>query len=232
MTSGKEIYQRLLQRYHDGPTARHPGVWKTWQALQQDYWWPTMKTFVKEYLAGCVTCQQNKTTTQHNQPLLQPIKPEEKTLPFATISVDFVVKLPLSKGNDSILTVMDQGCTKAVILVPCREDMGAEVVADLFKECVFPYTGIPTKLILDWDTQFTSSWFKELCCALRIDQNISTTYHPQTDSQSEHTSQMMEGLLQIFRNHQADNWAEWLAVVQYIINSRPSSTTKKAPYEL
>ena len=42
----------------------------------------------------------------------------------------------------------------------------------------------------------------------------------------------MEGLLRIFCNHQADNWAEWLAVVRYIINSRPSSMTKKAPYEL
>ena len=42
----------------------------------------------------------------------------------------------------------------------------------------------------------------------------------------------MEGLLWIFCNHQANNWAEWLPVVQYIINSRPSSTTKKIPYEL
>ena len=61
---------------------------------------------------------------------------------------------------------------------------------------------------------------------------MSTAYHPQTDGQSEHTNQTMEGLLRIFCNHQADNWAEWLAVVQYIINSRPSSTTKRAPYEL
>ena len=42
----------------------------------------------------------------------------------------------------------------------------------------------------------------------------------------------MEGLLLIFCNHQADNWAEWLAAVQYIINSCPSSTTKRAPYEI
>ena len=99
--------------------------------------------------------------------------------------VNFVVKLPLSKGSDSILTVTDQGCTKAVILVPCREDMGAEAVAELFKERVFPYTGIPTKLILDRDTRFTSSWFKELCYALGIDQNMSTAYHLQMDGQSE-----------------------------------------------
>ena len=99
--------------------------------------------------------------------------------------VDFVVKLSLSKGSDSILTITDQGCTKAVILVPCREDMGAEAVAELFKERVFPYTGIPTKLISDCDTQFTSLWFKELCRTLGINQNMSTAYHPQTDGQSE-----------------------------------------------
>ena len=232
VTSGKEIHQSLLQRYHDGPTAGHPGVWKTWQALQQDYWWPTMKAFVKAYIAGCAVCQQNKTVTQRNQPPLQPIGSETKPLPFATMLVDFVVKLPLSKGSDSILTIMDQGCTKAVILVPCREDMGAEAVAELFKERVFPYTGILTKLISDHDTRFTSSWFKELCRALGIDQNMSTTYYPQTDGQSEHTNQTMEGLLRIFCNHQADNWTEWLAVVQYIINSQPSSTTKKVPYKL
>ena len=110
--------------------------------------------------------------------------------------------------------------------------MGAEAVAELFKERVFPYTGILTKLISDWDTCFMSSWFRELCWALGIDQNMSTAYHPQMDSQSERTNQTMEGLLHIFCNHQADNWAEWLAVVQYIINSRPSSTTKKAPYKL
>ena len=43
---------------------------------------------------------------------------------------------------------------------------------------------------------------------------------------------MMEGLLQIFCNHQANDWAKWLPLVQYIINSRPSSMTKRAPYEL
>ena len=191
-----------------------------------------MKAFVKEYVAGCAVCQQTKTITWQNQPPLQPIIPEERPLPFTTMSVDFVVKLPESKGNDTILTITDQGCTKAVILVPCRKDMGAEAITELFKEWVFPYTGIPMRLILDRDTRFTSSWFKELCRVLGVTQNLSTAYHPQTNGQLERTNQTMEGLLRIFCNHQANNWMEWLPVVQYIINSRPSSTTKKALYEL
>ena len=67
---------------------------------------------------------------------------------------------------------------------------------------------------------------------LRVEQNVSTVYHPQTDGQSERTNQTMEGLLCIFCNHQATNWAEWLPIVQYNINSRPFSATKKPPYEL
>ena len=148
------------------------------------------------------------------------------------MSVDFVVKLPESKGSNTILTITDQGCTKVVILVPCCKNMGAEAIAELFKERVFPYTGIPMWLISDRDTRFTSSWFKELCRVLGITQNLSMAYHPQTNGQSERTNQTMEGLLRIFCNRQASDWAEWLPVVQYIINSRPSSTTKKVPYEL
>ena len=191
-----------------------------------------MKAFVKEYVAGCAICQQTKTITQRNQPLLQPIMPEGCPLPFAIMSVVFVVKLPKSKGSDTILTVTDQGCTKAVILVPCREDMGAETIAELFKEWVFPYTGIPMQLISDRDTRFTSSWFKKLCRMLGVTQNLSMAYHPQTDGQSERMNQTMEGLLRIFCNRQVNDWVEWLPVVQYIINSRPSSTTKEVPYKL
>jgi hypothetical protein len=43
---------------------------------------------------------------------------------------------------------------------------------------------------------------------------------------------MVETILQIFCNHQQDNWADWLKIAQYMINSRPSATTKKPPYEL
>ena len=61
---------------------------------------------------------------------------------------------------------------------------------------------------------------------------MSSAYHPQTDGQSERTNQTVETILRIFCNHQQDNWADWLKIAQYMINSRPSSTTKKPPYEL
>ena len=60
--------------------------------------------------------------------------PQEDALPFQTIAVDFIVKLPESGGYDSIMMVTDHNCTKAVILVPCQEKIDAEGVAKLFKD--------------------------------------------------------------------------------------------------
>jgi hypothetical protein len=110
--------------------------------------------------------------------------------------------------------------------------MGSEEVARLFRDHTFPYTGIPKRIISDRDTQFTSQFFKELCAQLEIKQNMSSAYHPQTDRQSERTNQTVETILPIFCNHQQDNWADWLKIAQYMINSCPSSTTKKPPYKL
>ena len=153
-------------------------------------------------------------------------------LPFQTIAIDFIVKLPMSEGYDSIMTITNHDCTKAVILVPCQETINAEGVAKLFKDRVFPFVGLPKKIISDRDPHFTSAFFKELCKQLEISQNLSTAYHPQMDGQSEKTNQHIETALRIYCNYQQNNWAHWLPIVQYAINARPSATTKQAPYEL
>jgi len=133
--------------------------------------------------------------------------------------MDLIVKLPSSQGYDSVLTITDHDCTKAVILIPCKEEMNLEQLAELYKDKAFPYTGIPSKIILDRDVQLTSHFTKELCKQLGIQQNISTAYHPQTDGQSEKTNQHVETALRIFSNYQQNNWARWLPIVQYLINA-------------
>ena len=226
------MYQTLIQQYHDSPMAAHPGTWKTSQMLRRDYWWPSLGKDTEDYVRGCATCQATKALTHRNIPPIAPIGPGEDNTPFSCITVDFITKLPESRGCDTILTITDHDCTKAVILIPCKENMGSEEVARLFRDHAFPYTGIPKRIISDRDTHFTSQFFKELCDQLNIKQNISSAYHPQTDGQSERTNQTLETILRIFCNHQQDNWVDWLKIAQYIINCRPSSTTKKPPYEL
>jgi transposase InsO family protein len=92
---------------------------------------------------------------------------------------------------------------------------------------VFPFAGLPKKIISDRDPQFTSTFFKELCKQLDMSQNLSTAYHPQTDGQLEKMNQHIEMALWIYCNYQQNNWAQWLPIVQYAINTRPSATTER-----
>jgi hypothetical protein len=56
-------------------------------------------------------------------------------------------KLPVSQGFDSILTITNQGCTKAAIFIPCNKDITAEEIAALYIKHVFTHFGLPTKVI-------------------------------------------------------------------------------------
>jgi hypothetical protein len=114
--------------------------------------------------------------------------------------MDFIVKLLNSRGYDLILTITDHDCTKAVILLPCKEEMGSLEIAKLYLERVFPYTGLPEQVISDRDTWFTLKIFREVCELLKVKQNMSSAYHPQTDGQSEKTNQHVEAALRIFGN--------------------------------
>ncbi len=52
--------------------------------------------------------------------------------------LDFITKLPILQGYDSILTIMDHDCSKAAIFIPCKEAMTAEETAELIVQHVFP----------------------------------------------------------------------------------------------
>jgi Integrase zinc binding domain/Chromo (CHRromatin Organisation MOdifier) domain len=222
----------VISLFHDIPTAGHPGIMKTLLMTTKFYWWPGIKDFVTNYVKGCATCQMTKVNTHPTKPALFPITAEPNALPFQTVAIDFIVKLPISNRYDSILTIMDHDCSKAVIFLPCNETINTLEVAELYARHIFPHYRLPLKVISDRDPRFTANFTKELCETIGIKQNISSAYHPQTDGQSERTNQSLEQYLRAFCGSKQDQWAHWLPIAQYTKNSWPHATTKKMPYDL
>jgi hypothetical protein len=72
-----------------------------------------------------------------------PITAEHPHTLFGTIAMDFITKLPISKGYDTILTITNHDCSKAILLFPCKETITAEEVAKLYAVHIFPHYGIP-----------------------------------------------------------------------------------------
>jgi len=174
----------------------------------------------------------NKSNTHPNKPPLFPITPEPDAMPFLTVSMDWITKLPPLGGFDSILTITDHDCSKAVILLPCRETMTTLELAQLYGEHVFPHYGLSDKIISDQDPRLTSELARDICNTLNIQQNISTAYHLQTDGQLERTNQTAEVALRILCGANDQDWSKWLLVVQYVLNSQASYMTKQVPYEV
>jgi len=121
-------------------------------------------------------------------------------MPFDTITLDFITKLPVLQGYDSILTITDQDCSKAAIFIPCKEAITAEETAGLIAQHIFPRFGLPRRIISDRDPRFTSKFIQGLCKSIGTTQNISTTYHPRMDGQSERTNQWLEQYLRFWVN--------------------------------
>lgn len=175
----------------------HPGQTKTWAIIAKDFWWPGMTQDIRNYVKGCAVCQSTKPITN---PIKIPIMPinKEQHLPFEVISEDHITDLPPSSGYDSIYVIIDQGCTKRGVFIPCHKTDMAEDMAYLFFLYVYRHFGWPKKRISDRGTMFNSSWIKELCRLTGTEQAMSTAYHPQTDGETERVNQELELFLRTF----------------------------------
>ena len=107
-----DLLQEIVKNFHDHITAGHPGKIGTYNAAQQHYWWPGLRTFVKNYISGCGTCQQFKIDRSPAKPAYIPTEGAKSTRPFANCSMDLIMDLPLADRHDPILVVVDQGLSK------------------------------------------------------------------------------------------------------------------------
>jgi hypothetical protein len=71
---------------------------------------------------------------------------------------------------------------------------------------------------------------KELYKLLNIDGAPSTTYHPQTDGQTEQANQEVEQYLRIYTNYQQDNWSDWLDITEFALNDQIHTGTQQTPF--
>lgn len=151
--------------------------------------------------------------------------------PWEWITYNLIVKLPKSNGYDSILVVVDR-FSKMGHFLPCNKSMTAEQLADLFLAGVWKLHGMPKITTSDRGSAFTSKFLRALYNRLHIEPQFSTTYHLETDRQTERVNQWLEGYLQSFGNTHQNNWAQWLPLSEFVYNNHVNHSTGKAPFKI
>ena len=224
----EKLRAEIIRLHHNIPIGGHGGQWKTVELVTRNFWWPGVTKGVKQYVEGCDACQRNKNRTEQPAGKLMPNSIPEK--PWTHILADFITKLPLAQGYDSILVVADR-LTKMVHFIPTTEKTSAEGLARLFRDNVWKLHSLPESIISDRGPQFTVGLMRELNRMLGIKSKLSMAFHPQTDGQTERVNQGLKQYLRMFIDHRQEQWPEWLGTAEFAYNNKAHLSTKTSPFK-
>lgn len=212
----------------------HYGFQRTSEYTRRWYWWPRMVSDAKEFCKTCAECQRCKGVNTkpsgklHSLPI--PVKP------WDSIGMDFIGPFPEVSDTDgrkfNYLWVIVCRMTSMAHLVPVHTTMTARNLSVVYMREIVRLHGLPSSIVSDRDSKFTSKWWRELHRILDARLLMSTSFHPQTDGLTE---RMNRSIGQIFRAGLRPDQKDWLGRVdptEFAINASISDTTRYAPFEL
>ncbi|KAJ3686553.1 hypothetical protein LUZ61_015717 [Rhynchospora tenuis] len=224
----KEWRVKLTQELHATSIGGHSGVLATYQRVKKLFYWPGLKETVREVVRNCEVCQLNKSENVATPGLLQPILVPDGA--WQGISMDFIVGLPKSEGKTVILVIVDR-FTKYAHFLQLAHPYTAKEVAQLFLQQVYKLHGLPLNILTDRDPLFTSKFWKVVMEQLGVKLNYSTSYHPQTDGQTERVNQCLENYLRCMVFDKQKKWSHWLYLAEYWYNTSFHSSLNCSPFQ-
>ena len=145
--------------------------------------------------------------------------------------MDFIDGLPPYKGKTILLVVVDR-FSKYAHFIPMSHLYIAPKVAQTFFENVFKLHGMPSSIVCDWDSTFISAFWKELFKLQGTSFNFSSSYHPQTDGQTEAVNWALDMYLCCFTSSRPKEWVQWVPWAEFCYNTSLHASTRKTPFKV
>ena len=186
-----------------------------------------MRADFEDYVTSCDICRRNKASRHKRYGRLSALETPDG--PWTDIAMDFITALPKSKGRTQIWVIVDR-FTKMAHFITLPTNTEAALLVEVFLREIWRLHGLPRSIVSDRDTKFTSYHWNEVTKRLGIRLRMSTTFHPQTDGQSERLNQTIEAYLQIFCNFEQNDWAEVLPMAEFTYNNSVTSATGMSPF--
>lgn len=161
----------MLQWAHTSLPSGYPGATRTCKLIRWRFWWPKLQKDIRDFVAACAVCAQNKEPRTHPQGLLHPL-PIPKH-PWSHISLDYVTGLPESQGNTVILVVVE-----ACHLLPLPKLPTASHTAELLMQHVFRIHGFPQDIVSDRGSQVDRGSGRHLAASLGLTSACHLVFTP------------------------------------------------------
>ncbi|KAI4318246.1 hypothetical protein L6164_026034 [Bauhinia variegata] len=114
-----------------------------------------------------------------------------------------------SRGHTMILVVVDR-FSKATHFGMLPTHFTAAIVVDLFCHIVCKHHGMPRSIFFDRDPMFMSIFWREHFKASGTKPRMSSSYHPQSDGQTEVMNRILQPYLRAFVHNQPSHWGKYV----------------------
>jgi transposase InsO family protein len=129
--------------------------------------------------------------------------------------MDFIMGLPRTElGYDSIWVIVDR-LTKVAHFTPVKTTYSRPQLAELYVLRIVCLHGVPMKIVSNRGTQFTSKFWDRLHETLDTQLSFSSTYHPQTDGQTDKVNQILEDMLRASALQYRKSWDKSLLYAEF-----------------
>lgn len=145
--------------------------------------------------------------------------------PCSKRGADFIVKLPMSNGSDSVMVVIDH-FSKTAHFIPANETWKAEKLAEAFIANVLKLHGLPDTIVSNQGTASMSQFWTSVLDQLQVKPSPLTAFHLKTDGQVETINALLEDYLCYYISSAQEDWLFWLPIAEFSYNNTPSSSTK------
>jgi hypothetical protein len=225
----RDLKKKILDEAHLSKFTIQPGSTKMYWDLTENFWWSKMKGEIAEYVSGCDTCQGIKASHLKTAGQMQPLSiPAWK---WDDISMDFIVGLPLTpRKHDSIWVIVDR-LTKTAHFIHVHTTYSAEHYAEIYVDLIVRLHGVPKTILSDRGTQFVACFWAQVHESLGTKLIHSSSYHPQTNDQTERVNQIVEDMLRACIIHFDKAWDKCLALAEFAYNNSYQASLKMAPFE-
>ena len=154
-----------------------------------------------------------------------------------SVSMDFIVSLPLTASDHTAILVLVDYFSKMAHFVPTTNYLHAQETAAPFMHTVIRLHTCPGEIVSPRDPRFTSNFFREFCKLAGVHQNMSSdgqedSLRPQFDGQIERVSQVLEDILRHYFGPLQDDWDTYLDSLEFAYYSSWHESLGTFPFKL
>lgn len=216
----------LLKYFHESLAGAHLGISKTYNRINENFYWECMRGDVRDYVTKCLPCARSKPARDTH---FGPLSSEVASRPMERLFCDYVGPMVRSRSQNTQLLVCIDAFSKYVFLAPTRQANSNTTIKELKR--IIQNFGIPETLVTDNTAYFTSHELENWCFSLGIKHVTTSPYYPQP-SHAERFNRNLKSALIAYHSNNHNCWDEQLHWLQAAFNSARHESHKLRPIDL